>query len=368
VKSLHRLLTETDSLLHVCITGAGPRLLHEIWQTPGCSAYFMGADLPYNAHETDSLLGFFPEGYTSESTAYHLAMCAYIKSAEVKVVKKLTGDPLGVGICAAVATNRELKGGTRGHMVVISKDDVGHREIPLESYHSDATGQRLDNDMRLSVLARTSLQLTLSRTRLGHPGQWQRALDLLHEYPVFHPSGLRSARSADVGLYLPATLNPLHDGHRTMCTSAESDYICPQQARYLVSTVSPHKGSMSIQQILGIVAQVRAEKWSGNERIVEFTADEPLFINKARKRPGSSFIIGADTMKRMLDPRWGPDPRTMLDEMARLGTRFLVRGRTIDGKWVSCRDIDVPWPHGNLFRPIGGRVDISSTEIRKTTQ
>lgn len=99
--------------------------------------------------------------------------------------------------------------------------------------------------------------------------------------------------------------------------------------------------------------------------MVEFTHSEPLFIDKARKRPGSIFLIGADTMQRMLDPKWGPDIEPMLNEMKNLGIKFLVMGRVLNGKWTTCRDIELPWSMQTLFEPLLGRVDVSSTEIRE---
>lgn len=137
------------------------------------------------------------------------------------------------------------------------------------------------------------------------------------------------------------------------------------KVRYLVSSSSPHKGKLTVQEMLLKAGMLRAERWLGQSRSVEFTHDEPLFIDKARKRPESVFIIGADTMGRMLDPQWGPEIESMLLELKNLGVKFLVMGRVIEGEWKTCRDFYVPWPHGNLFEPLEGRIDLSSTQLRQ---
>ena len=109
---------------------------------------------------------------------------------------------------------------------------------------------------------------------------------------------------------------------------------------------------------------VRAERWHQQSRAVEFSRNDPLFVDKASQRPGSTFVIGADTMQRMLDPKWGPAQLEVLRELRNHFATFLVMGREVDGKFLICRDIPVPFPYSLLFRPLEGRFDISSTELR----
>jgi hypothetical protein len=75
-------------------------------------------------------------------------------------------------------------------------------------------------------------------------------------------------------------------------------------------------------------------------------------------------------MVRMLDPKWGIDTQDMLNEFNRLHTRFFISGREIDGKFITRHDIKEMLPEklGLLFDylsfPVGGKWDISSTELR----
>jgi nicotinic acid mononucleotide adenylyltransferase len=367
---LHKRLIESRSLLHIATTGAGPRLLQTIWDNTGISEYFNGAEMPYKTTQTRAVLGHAPDqGYVAEDVAYDLAMASYLRAAETKVVEALAGDPIGLGISAAVASNRWPHGGHRAHMVLITKDRVVYRLVNLVKGTGKEVRQYHDQEIASAMVG--LLLAALTGELPAEPACEERALERFHLYPVFGTDGTRRKHSAGGRrLYLPATLNPIHEGHRFMCRAAEEsqteDGIGPVRAIYLVSSVSPHKGRLSVQQMLMTAGMLRAERWREEyePRMVEFTHDEPLFIDKARKREGSTFIIGADTMQRMLDPQWGPAIEEMLTEMSNLRVKFLVMGRLIADKWVTCRDVKVSWPHQLLFEPLEGRLDISSTQIR----
>jgi hypothetical protein len=102
-------------------------------------------------------------------------------------------------------------------------------------------------------------------------------------------------------------------------------------------------------------------------RSLIFTKDDPLFIDKARRMPGSSFIIGADTALRMQDEKWYDGGRgaviNMLTELESLGCHFYVFGREVDGKWVNPEQ-SYPIIFGKMFIPLDGRWDISSSSLR----
>lgn len=369
METLHNLLLQSKSLLHVSSTGAGPRLQQALWDNPGASQYLVGFFTPYARTQLHSFLGHSPdESYVHEDVAYDMAMASYIRAAEHQVESGAEGNPVGLGITAAVASERMPRGPQKAHIVVITRDTIRNQTFYLDK----AVGKeaRLEHDRAIATVALGLLGDVLEGTLGNHPVSATKAFERFYEYPIFHTNGTRRKPSErESAIYLPATLNPIHDGHRAMCRAAE-DYYSPGvpgriKAMYLVSSASPHKGTLSVQDMLFKAGMLRAERWRRESRAVEFTHAEPLFLDKARKRPGSVFIIGADTMARMLDPQWGPSIEPMLNEIKNLGVEFLVMGRVIDGKWTTCRDVKVPYLHQNLFTPIEGRVDISSTAIRE---
>ncbi len=94
------------------------------------------------------------------------------------------------------------------------------------------------------------------------------------------------------------------------------------RATFHVTADPPHKARLSVAELVQ-----RAKLLHGKPRL--FSEGDALYVDKARRNPGASFLLGADALERLLDPKWGPEPLPMLYEIAALGCRFLVldRGR-----------------------------------------
>jgi hypothetical protein len=101
----------------------------------------------------------------------------------------------------------------------------------------------------------------------------------------------------------------------------------------------------------------------------------PLFAQKAEVLPGMVFVVGADTAARLVDPKYyGGDPRAMSESLAgirRHGCRFLVAGRSQEGRYVSLEQLPIPQEFQGLFEGLTEeefRCDLSSTELRRQQQ
>jgi hypothetical protein len=60
--------------------------------------------------------------------------------------------------------------------------------------------------------------------------------------------------------------------------------------------------------------------------------------------------------------------REALLQVRKAGCRFLVAGRTVDGRFETLADVAVPAQFADLFTPISPedfRADVSSTELRR---
>ena len=101
---------------------------------------------------------------------------------------------------------------------------------------------------------------------------------------------------------------------------------------------------------------------------------EPRFADKVGWVRESTFVLGADTLARLVDPRfYVRDRGGMRDAFARVresGCRFLVAARLdpSSGRVLTLADCAVPRGFERLFESIpvaDFRMDLSSTELRE---
>lgn len=333
--------------------------------------------MPYHTRELEEFLGH-PVGHAvCAETAIEMAMASYMRAQAINAAEGSQRAAVGLGLSAAIPSTRPLRGGHRHHVAVAARSGVFYQENIFGDGTATTAHRALMEADIYTYASMLLIDVLDGRGTNNSDDVTKNAADLFMGWPFFEAYGRRFMLGpGGNSTYLPGTFNPLHDGHRAMVQSAElgEDYVLrlPPRKRdvcYLISTSSPHKGDMPVHQLLDTAAMLHAERWKPDgigPRAFEFTSKEPLFIDKARARPNSTFVIGADTMARMMDPKWGPDIEIMLNEMANLRTLFLVMGRTVDGKWTTCRDVPVRWPHQEMFRPLPGTFETSSTEIRET--
>ena len=96
------------------------------------------------------------------------------------------------------------------------------------------------------------------------------------------------------------------------------------------------------------------------------------FLAKAKLFPGATFIVGADTIVRIADPRYYQDDPTRaaaaIDMLVAHGCRFLVFGRRVDGAFRTLSNSQLPESLRAICREVPAadfHADVSSTEIRR---
>jgi hypothetical protein len=167
-------------------------------------------------------------------------------------------------------------------------------------------------------------------------------------------------------LLLPGSFNPLHHGHWALADLA---------ARHLGGVVAFELSIANVDKpdLPDDEVRRRIEQFGG--RAAVFVTRAPTFVQKAELFPGRTFVLGADTAARVVQPRYYGDDAAMeraLDAIRDCGCRFFVGGRVDrDGRFVDVGGIQIPVRYRDLFTGVGEaefRVDVSSTELRLRDQ
>ena len=350
--------------IHIIATGAGAGLQQRLWEVPGSSAYLSGCTFPYDTAEQEELLGFKPEHFCSEEAAVDLASAAYMKAYKFGGKK-----PIGLGITASVASEKEHRGEHRVFICCMTDDRVQlfHRtfEKGVGQFKRHEDGERCDT-WGFWMLIETAKIFDSTSLLKESRDATELARTRFFERPFFAANGKRLA-TLPTNRHLaimPGAYNPPHEGHFGTAQHIMDEY--GRTVVYEVTAEPPHKEALSVQLLLQ-----RAKMLHGTDRL--FTRKEPFYLDKARAFPGVPLVLGADAMVRMLDPKWGLDLKEMFAEFKKLDTKLLVSGRVMGDKFVTCDDIlkDMFKTDGSLWNsaqgvmlPVGGRFDISSTELR----
>ena len=99
----------------------------------------------------------------------------------------------------------------------------------------------------------------------------------------------------------------------------------------------------------------------------------PLFSQKSKIFPGSTFVIGWDTAERLINPKYYNQNEDIMynafQEIEEMSCDFLVAGRLSDGSFRELSALDIPSRFKQIFKSIPEskfRIDISSTQLRLT--
>ena len=349
--------------------GAGSEAVESLLNHPGASNTVMDVAIPYSPLALSRYAPGLRGGAVSDETARALATRARtiaeaLSGAEHRVA--------GVACTAALATIRERRGEDHGYICIAVRGwhDVTHvrfRKGELDR----AQQERWISHLLLNAVAGLAgvppippfpdpmPEIKTTRFADASPMSafWGGALDAV----VIEPDGRVLPAPERMGALLPGSFHPLHRGHTLLARAAER--ILGQPVALELSVQNVDKDELRPSDL-----DARLRHIGRRHRLVVTRA--PLFVDKARRFNRCRFVLGYDTAVRLLDASYygGAERRdAALDEIQRLGCRFLVAGRERDGTFYAWDDRQVPGRFSGMFEAIPETVfreDIHAEWIR----
>jgi hypothetical protein len=351
----------------LAITGGGSEVISRLLAVPGASQTVVSALVPYSEESLAEYLGKAPRQACSVETARHMAMRAF------ESARNWTPPPfvLGLGLTCSLASDRPKRGDHRAHLAFQTPAATTAISLTLVKGHrSRAEEERVVADWVLAELAgqcglraRPTVEL-LPEERpegktLAAPPSWS-------ELVLGERKALRYPQPEDPSerrrILLPGAFNPIHEGHRRMAEVAERRLGRPVELELSLANVDkPALDYLDLQTRITGLAQGQPIWFT---RAARFTEKAELF-------PHAVFVVGADTIRRIADPRYYQGDARQRDDairfLAEYGCRFLVFGRLDDGIFQTADSLPLPQTLRDLCDVVPEeefRMDVSSTELR----
>tara|TARA_A100001037_G_scaffold167377_1_gene150465 strand:+ start:7300 stop:8439 length:1140 start_codon:yes stop_codon:yes gene_type:complete len=363
------------SKLKIClvVAGAGNQAVSWLLNVPGASNTILDISIPYSENAMSEILDGLPESIVSQTAACSMAVRSFINA---KRYCETETEVLGISCTATIATNREKRGDHRVVIGVCSQNKLRTYSLIL----TKGARNREQEDLVVStLLLHVIAQYSGTEFDLDNMLMNEEIVEL-HDISAFQC--LNMVRDGDIPFVLlgpdqtmnfslppiessvifPGSFNPLHAGHKALKKVMGNEFGL--STVYETSIVNVDKPPLAIDDIMSKVSQ-----FEFSEKLL--ITNQATFVGKAKHLKKYRFLVGWDTAKRIIDPKYYSDERDMLKKLGTMlgnGNRFYVAGRLDDGVFKGIQDLDLPEGLSDLFVGIPEelfRADISSTEIRQ---
>jgi Cytidylyltransferase-like len=369
----------------IAVTGGGSGAVSALLETPGASRSVLEAVVPYSFAALADWIGGRPEQACSEATARAMAMKSF-QRATYLTSDLDAGRLVGIGCTASLATDRPKRGMRRIHAAVQQADRTAVYSMPLvDDLPSRANDEQTAASFVLWVIAQScgvdALVLAASmprgwdeklrRLEAEAMSPEQTALLLGQKWRVILKpgstvNGFDEGEAPPMLAVFPGAFNPPHAGHLRMAKLAEERLRQPVTWELSINNVDkPPLDFISLGE------RIKALRREDHERLIALTG-AATFRQKAVLFPGATFVVGADTLLRIAEPRYyGESPKLRdiaVAKIAERDCRFLVFGRIIEGRFLTLSDLNLPTELHRLCDEVPAsefREDVSSTELRK---
>lgn len=389
IRSIH----QSGNQFVIAITGGGSQAIGDLLSVPGGSQSLLEAIVPYSAQALAEFIGGKPDQACSERTARAMAMAAWERARRLAEPNVAAHRLLGIACTASLASDRPKRGEHRVHIAVQRSRHSSVWSVALEKgRRSREQEERLVADLLLNLLAIGTAMLPpdksllyddtvpelatlvdrlipsgplLEQLLLGQTNAvYLRCSERAFDFDVL--ADVQAEPDEAVRIVFPGAFNPLHEAHQRMAAIASERLGAPTTYELSIENVD--------KPLLDYIEIVDRVKRFPTGTLVALTR-APTFARKSAIFPGATFIVGADTIVRIADPKYYGHDLAKRDEaiatIAEHDCRFLVFGRTADGEFKTLDQLALPPALLSLCEQIPEtefRWDLSSTQIRQQSR
>lgn len=371
IAAIHR----SDGQVILAITGGGASAIGRLLEVPGGSRTVLEATVPYSLASLNQWIGAEAQQACSQRTARDMAMAAWLRARALAP----EADPeclVGLGVTASLASDRPKRGDHRVHVAIQTNSVTSCDSLVMnKDARSRSEEEQLVSDLILTLLGRAA--------GIEQSNSWLDGLPLLEGESVGTQrqkamqswTDLLLGNRDHVGMaekpggVFAGSFDPPHAGHARIVEFARQRMAGP--VYYELSIANVDKAPLDFLEINSRQEAIR--KLDEHAEILLTNAS--TFPRKAELFPGCTFLVGADTMARIGNPRYYErynaeglsGLEAAIQQIADRGCRFLVFGREIDGRFRVLDDLQIPKSLRQISEIVSAkdfREDISSTEIR----